>query len=462
MNRYRSKYIVAFIQLLLFMGVILNSCREKSGDGMIIFTRIDPGMQPKIAAFKPGRHGDSPFMLTGEFYSAKSAAVSVDGTKMLFSAKKDQNEKWAIWEMELRGRKARKITSFATDCYAPAYLPTGRIIFSKAEASDDNRVALAIFSCNPDGSDVRQVTFNPYAYSALSVLKDGRLLAVCKGLDSEMDRAVYMVIRPDGTKNQLFYRGAEGSSISTRAWETYNGKLVFIESDDSNGGSGSLVSITYNRPLHSFTDLSSGIKGGFNSVFPLKSGKYVVAYRKPDTEMHLIYEFDPENRTIGEALCGSNDYDITDVVAIERHTRARKLPSEVDMGVKTGLLLCQDINFSEYNGSGKNDLKKVSYIRIAGKDSTLGEFDAEKDGSFYLKVKSDTPFQIQKIDENGNVIGKSCEWLYLRPNERRGCVGCHEDPEQVPENRIPLAVKKQPVGIPGLVHKLKEKQVELE
>jgi hypothetical protein len=41
-------------------------------------------------------------------------------------------------------------------------------------------------------------------------------------------------------------------------------------------------------------------------------------------------------------------------------------------------------------------------------------------------------------------------------------VGCHEDPEMVPENRIPLAVKKPPVLIPVHLTEIKEKTVELE
>jgi hypothetical protein len=52
--------------------------------------------------------------------------------------------------------------------------------------------------------------------------------------------------------------------------------------------------------------------------------------------------------------------------------------------------------------------------------------------------------------------------MWLRPNERRGCVGCHEDHELVPDNRVPLSVKKPPVKIPVHVVKVKEKTVELE
>jgi hypothetical protein len=52
--------------------------------------------------------------------------------------------------------------------------------------------------------------------------------------------------------------------------------------------------------------------------------------------------------------------------------------------------------------------------------------------------------------------------MWIRPNERRGCVGCHEDHEQTPENRVPLAVKNLPVNVPVHIKKINEKKVSLE
>ena len=86
-------------------------------------------------------------------------------------------------------------------------------------------------------------------------------------------------------------------------------------------------------------------------MFPLKSGKYLVSYRKSESDRYGSVEFDPENKTLGEAVYASNDYDIAEVVAVEKHERPKKLPSEVDMGVKTGLLLCQDVNFHDMDTS---------------------------------------------------------------------------------------------------------------
>ena len=97
-----------------------------------------------------------------------------------------------------------------------------------------------------------------------------------------------------------------------------------------------------------------------------------------------------------------------------------------------------------------------------GIDSTYGIVPIEKDGSVYLKILADTPFRIRTLDKEGRILNGPCSWLWLRPNERRGCVGCHEDPELVPVNRVVDAVRKQPVIVPVHVSEVREKIVELE
>lgn len=424
------------------MGDINLSAQEEAGQKI----------QACIAALNPAMPGSQPETLTKEFYSARSPEISCDGTKMLFAAQQKMDDKWQIWEMDLGSSKSRQVISLPENCFDPAYLPNGRVIFSRQNV---------MFSCNSDGSDISQVTFNSYSYSALTILHDGRVLAITSQLNPDNGKAVFMVLRPDGTKNELFYKGSEKSRPGTRGWETDSGRIVFIEVGEDKSDGGDLVSISYNRPLHSCNYLSSGMEGSFNSVFALKSGKFMVSYRKSDSDRYGLYEFDPDNKALGQVICDSKDYDIAEVVAVEKHERSRKLPSEVDMGVKTGLLLCQDVTFHDINASMTEKVPGAYKIRITGKDSTLGEIEAEKDGSFYLKVIADTPFQIQTIDQKGNITG-TCGWIYLRPNERRGCIGCHENPEMVPENKVPMAVRQAPVNIPVHMNKVVEKKVSLE
>ena len=252
----------------------------------------------------------------------------------------------------------------------------------------------------------------------------------------------------------MFYKPLKGSRILSRGWETNQGKVYFIESDDKGGN---IISVNYNRPLHTRVDLSSGIEGDFYNVSPFEPGSLLVSYRVSENDRFALYEFDEENKTLGKAIYKDENYSVLEAVVVKKKERPRKLPSELKMNVNTALLLCQDVNFTDLQlVEDTSSTSKAARIEVMGINESLGIIDIEKDGSFYLKVLADTPFRIKTIGEDGEIINGPGSWIYLRPNERRGCVGCHEDHEQVPENRQPLSVKKEPMVLPkqiDIIHK---------
>lgn len=417
----------------------------------------------RIVALDPDKPGGSLKVLTEGYYSARSPEISYDGKYLLFAGQQKQNDPWQIWEMNLADLKTRQVTTSLENSTDPAYLPGGRLVFSKGSVNDTLKAGHSLYTCNLDGSDIKRITFNPHTYFGSTVLKDGRVLTISRQLYPDHRDPVLMILRPDGTKAELFYKGTEGSALFSREWETSNGKIVFIESDKGSMQGGKVISINYNRPLHTRVNLTSGIKGDFHTVFPLTSGRLLVSYRPSEADRYALYEFDQGNKVLGKAIYNNPDYDVLEAVVVEKHERPKKLPSELDMGVKSGLLLCQDINVLDPQSAGiASRFPKASKIEVMGIDSSLGVIQVEKDGSFYLKVIADKPFQIRTFDENGRVLYRPCGWIWIRPNERRGCVGCHEDHEQVPENRVPLAVKNLPIGVPVHIIKVKEKKVSLE
>ncbi len=466
----------------LFLGGIIGlgtiSCTSRAvSTGMLVATEVPANSYHKgqlendlwryipgarIVAFLPGKPGRVR-VLTGGFSSAAFPEISYDGKKMLFAAQKKQDETWQIWEMDLETLKSRKITSSAGNCTDPVYLPDGRLAFSRLTANDTVSEAHCLFTCSQSGSEMRQITFSPASIFVSTVMKDGRLLAVCLQQQSgSIDRFI-MVLRPDGTKADLFYRGPEGSTVTGRICETTDGKLVFAESRAGEGQFQNLTSIKYNRPLYTRDNITMGIEGDFCTALPMDADRYIVSGRSNRSSPYSLFDFDPVHKSLGKEILSEPGYDIIDVAEVMEKELPRKLPSEVDRQVKTGLLLCQDINFMYGIGSQKLPGRvKADWIEITGIDTTYGKVKVEEDGSFYLKVMADTPFRIRSIDEKGNTVSGPCTWLWLRPNERRGCVGCHEDPELAPDNRVALAVHKQPVIVPVHITEIREKIVELE
>ena len=419
--------------------------------------RYVPGA--RLVAMNPGKPAKSLKLLSEGFYSACSPDISYDGKYMLFAGQRAAGDTWQIWEMDLGNSEVRQITTSGDNCTDPVYLPGNRLVYSKILANDSLKAGFSLYAGNLDGSNMQRITYNPNNYFASNTLHDGRVLTISRQLYPAPEDPLWIVIRPDGTKADMFYKGTDHATLSGRAMETPAGKIVFAESDSANPESGHLVSIQYNRPLSSRINLTPGIEGHFLTVAPGSAGKYLVTYRKSAADRYALYEFDPENKVLGQAIYASADYDVLDAVVVEESIRPKKLPSEVDMGVKTGLLLCQDINILDPEFQG---IKKAGRIEVLGLKSSLGIITVEEDGSFYLKAMADTPFRIQTLDENGKVLNGPGSWIWLRPNERRGCIGCHEDRELAPENNAPLSVRKDPVIIPVHVTEVTEKEVELE
>lgn len=456
-----------------FTCFVLSSCKGKSEYGTIIITRTREGtkdlnysindsshyiFKSEIVSLTPGKTGEPLKILTGDYFSARSPEISFDGKHMLFTAQKTQNDPWQIWEMDLSSLLATQVTSSKENCTDPAYLPGKGFVFSQYAANDTLKGAHSLFVSDPDGSNLKRITFNPNTYFASRILNDGRVLTVGKQVFPDQGKPVYMILRPDGTKCQLFYKGEAGNTVCGPGREV-NGRIIFTESDNEKQD---VVSISYSRPLHSRVNLTSGIEGDFLYVNLLNSGKLIVSYRNPESGRYALYEFDPDTRKLGSILYKDNDFDVLEAVTVEEHQRPKKLPSEVNMGVRTGLMLCDNINVLNPAEISSLPEYHASRIEVTGIDSTLGILDVAEDGSFYLKVVADKPFRIRTIDKDGQIIHSSSAWMWLRPNERRGCVGCHEDPELTPGNRIPLSVKKSPVIIPMHIKKVVEKKASLE
>ena len=71
----------------------------------------------------------------------------------------------------------------------------------------------------------------------------------------------------------------------------------------------------------------------------------------------------------------------------------------------------------------------------------LAEVPVKADGSFHLTVPASTPIQLQILDDRGLAL-RSCGWIWARNHQAQGCIGCHEDPELTPPNRVPDALKR--------------------
>ncbi|MCX6866909.1 MAG: HEAT repeat domain-containing protein, partial [Verrucomicrobia bacterium] len=128
----------------------------------------------------------------------------------------------------------------------------------------------------------------------------------------------------------------------------------------------------------------------------------------------------------------------------------------------TGTFICQNARFTRNTTAGWPHVRAIrvlagkgltmrsshSYIVHAGSEVTeLGTVPLATDGSFAVEVPADTPIAFQAVDGEGRSELNEMSWIYVRPGETRGCVGCHQPRQVAP----PLAVQSvQALQVPPL------------
>lgn len=467
MNRPRALIrVTGAIFLVLAVSQVAVRVASSNGalSGMLIFTQVPVDAGPgdttngsawwfptrsRIVAVDPASAERDLLVLTEQFHSARAPAISPDGQRMVFSARRTAEAPWHIWEMTLRSRRVRPITTGSGIFTEPAYLADGRVVFSgivggEAEAG---RETVALYTAGRDDGPVTRITFHPGTDLAPQVMADGLVLFTSAPDSASQAGAKLMMVRSDGTGVQLFYGSRSGHAPAGRAWETSDGQVVFVESGREHRPGGKLVSVSKKRPLHSRIELSERMEGNFHSVYPLQSGPWLVSYRPPGGERFSLHEFDPVGRSLGRMIADDPGYHAVEPVVAAARPRAKTFVSVTDPGRATGEVYCLDANFSSVPPAPMSRAPLARLVRVRGPDGVLGEVPLAQDGSFYLELPADTPVRLETVDQSGGIVRGPSAWFWVRPNERRGCIGCHEDPELAPENRVPVAVTNPPVPL---------------
>ncbi len=140
------------------------------------------------------------------------------------------------------------------------------------------------------------------------------------------------------------------------------------------------------------------------------------------------------------ALNSPGKYEVRTVVPMDPRSRPPVATSVVNEAMDHGWLLCLDVRQTDLT----IDLARAHSARIVGAETgmPLAETPIESDGSFFVEVPSDHLFKVEVLDDQGEVLVRQGEGIWVRPNEHRGCIGCHEPRYLSPRNRMPLALQK--------------------
>ncbi|MFC2075681.1 hypothetical protein ACFLT7_01235 [candidate division KSB1 bacterium] len=490
--------------LLLLVGLQLNG-NPKESVPRIVFTQmpiVEPSPSPdgpfqfrsippdgsRIVLLQPGNA--DPRVLTDSFAAAADPCLSFDGQKLLFAAKKKPGDRWDVWEMDIRGGDARRLTADMGDCREPIYMARGSI----TPPDFSNKVRWIVYTSTAPGyydecgagpaptmytQNIEpiegrgvvpwRINFNLSHVFSPSATSYGRVLfSSWRGngrVSHDGGRVSLMASNWAGTGLNPLYGSYEGARVKAMPQEFPDRTVLFIESDgDSPDGGGRLAMVDLKRPLHTHRVLSAD-NGRYLTPYPYPDGQIAVAHASKDSHDYGLFLFDRKKKKPGKRLYDSSRWaEIDPIPLVSSPEPMGRIPIVGDT-VSYGDLQCLDVYDSDWPEAANIKHGDIKWVRLVegipdnnqtleahhpdklnltpfSQARILGETEVQPDGSFYVRVPADTPFLIQALDENRVSQISMSSWMWVRRGSRRGCIGCHENKEMAPRNRLTDALRK--------------------
>jgi hypothetical protein len=417
-------------------------------------------------------------VLTEGFRSACDPDLSFDGQRVLFAGQRDPAGPWRIWEIGLDGTGLRAITPPQLRARSPLYVSTLFTLDSpepwmtavfvadtSALSEFGLRATSSLFNIKLDGTELRRMTFNPGLSADPFQTWDGRVIYATTRQPQEpaMGDARWAIhaIHIEGADME-YYGGGKGSRVQGMPCATDTGLVVFVESDAPLGiAGGRLACIEQARPTATYRRLTESGAHEYLYPAPLAGDRVLVARRPADrSQPYGLVSFDVRDGVAGTVFASPEHHQLQ-----AKPVRPRPMPdghsTVVNLEARTGVFY----GLNSYTADAQRQahlepgtIKRVRLIEgVPASDDApvphrsswpkvarrlIGEAPVETDGSFNVEVPADTPLLLQTLDEQGMALGTS-GWIWVKPKETRGCIGCHEDPELIPENEFVLALQRE-------------------
>ena len=487
-RRARASRAVLSAALLLPL-LIGASAGTEPLEGPIVFCQLPADRAPaeaRAGGMLPAEYGEGARLkllqpdggtvdLAPDFASACDPDVSFDGRRILFAGQRSPGDPWDIWEMRADGTEIRRITNETGGARHPIYLATFYTITSSepwytilfvGEDGALNETATApgtsLYTVRLDGTERRRITFHPGNDRTPFLMRDGRLLFAGWRLSPRSGEPTGRLglygVQTDGI-DYAAYGGSQGLRVQHMPTATRDGTVVFVEAERlSWDGAGRLAAVDASRPHHSYRPLGGGEDGLFHSPAPLADGTLLVSQRRPGGVLRIVrYSLSEGVLAVLHELPGHHSFHARAVAPrVEPDGRSSTVRPESPTGKLFGLDVYEsDVEPAVLRRGSSRRLRVIEGVPpVDGAEPAtraarpsrmlrrlLGEAPVEEDGSFHIDVPADLPVQLQLLDEDGMAVA-SCDWIWVKQREFRGCIGCHEDPELTPPNRFVEAARR--------------------
>lgn len=141
----------------------------------------------------------------------RDADISFDGKKILYSMRRNKDDDYHLYEMNVDGSNKTQLTfgSMISDV-DPIYLPEDRIVFSSTRdpkmCQCNRHISNNMFAMDADGANIEQISFNDLADFHSSLMPDGTILySRWEYVDRHFGPSLGLwTTNPDGTRHALY------------------------------------------------------------------------------------------------------------------------------------------------------------------------------------------------------------------------------------------------------------------
>lgn len=470
---------------------------------------VRPGRN--LYALVPARHDGKLTRLTHlKTGSVFKPEPSFDGKKVLFSMRRDDEDWFHLYEINVDGTGLKQLTDGPFNDFAGTYLPDGRIAFCSdrtgyLEEYHEERTE-TLFTVNGDGTNIQQITFAPGTYFEPTVLRDGRIMFSfwdAFHIDVppyDKHETFLMTVNPDGTEERhlfgsgqyRFFNRERHSGIGlTQAREMPDGRIL-LQSEmgpallDLRAGLSVRDALTPIFPGTTSVQLGGTTHrshlsplGTRSTPYPLQDGRFLFSATLPGARDSGIYLCDPETRDEKLILNIPNYAEFDAVPVLTPRPRPSILPSRnVKPGDETTRFLVVAGRDTD-NPERAKVMKQARFLRVIEAEYTgvttsshtnletriLGVVPIFPDGSAYFEAPADTPIFLDPLDAGGNRLlmkwnypntsvemgtyypATQMAYMVGRAGETRSCYGCHAPQTEAVPNVSVAAVKHPPVKI---------------
>ncbi len=420
-----------------------------------------------IPAAPDGKLTQLTFLQDGNVYDPEP---SFDGRKVLFSMRKDGEDWYHVFEVNIDGTNLRQLTDGPFNDISGTYLPNGQIVFcsDRSGVLDEYHEERSefLFRMHADGTHIEQLTFVPGIYFEPTVMQNGQIL--CSFWDAFhisvapfIKHETYLItLHPDGTEERhlfgagefQFYNRTRHAAIGlTRPGELADGRIL-VQSEmgpsiyDPNIGTqlGQALTPVFPATVSAQTGGTTHTAhlsplGTRTSPYPLADGRFLMAATLPGSRDLGIYVVDPATRSLEKVFDRPNlsEWDAVPV-AVERKIPKTLPDKQRDVQSEFATFI---VAAGRHSDTAERNLlnERARFMRVIQAEYTdvttsshtsletriLGTVPIQPDGSVALEAPAETPLFLETLDARGNRLVLQAGYMAARAGEVKSCTGCH-------------------------------------